>query len=56
MSAVARIKQADLERIFRAAKAADVRVRVELEPQGKVVILPLRDGESPVADESDRWA
>lgn len=56
MSAAARIRQADLERIFKAAKAADVRVRVEVEPAGKVVILPLRDGESPIADESDRWA
>lgn len=41
MTARAQIRQADLERIFKAAKAADVRVRVEIEPRGKVVILPL---------------
>lgn len=53
MTRPAPIRQADLERIFKAAKAADVRVRVEVEPQGKVVILPMRDDESP--QQGDDW-
>lgn len=53
MTKPATIRQADLERIFRAAKNADVRVRVEVEPRGKVVILPQRDGESPPVDDGE---
>lgn len=52
MSVPAKIRQADLERIFKAAKAADVQVRVEVEPAGKVVILPLRDRD---AQQGDDW-
>lgn len=52
MTAPAVIKQADLERIFRAAKAADTPVRVEVEPGGKVVIIPIRPG---VVPEPNPW-
>lgn len=52
MTAPAVIRQADLERILRAAKAADTPVRVELEPTGKVVIIPIRPG---IAPEPNPW-
>jgi hypothetical protein len=45
MTAPARFTQADLERVFRAAKKADVRARIEIEPTGKIVIM----SESPDA-------
>ncbi len=47
MTAAAVIKQADLERILKAAKAAETPVRVEVEPGGKVVIIPIRPGIVP---------
>jgi hypothetical protein len=46
------IREADLRRIFRAAKAEDVSVRVEVEPGGKVVIIPVEPGITP---ERNRW-
>lgn len=55
MTSPARIRQADLERIFKAAKRADVQVRVEVEPEGKLVILPIRDGDSQDANDPGRW-
>lgn len=52
MTAPAALRQADLTRILRAAKAADVEVSVEIEPGGKVIIMPLRA--RPVA-QSNPW-
>lgn len=45
MTAPARFTQADLTRAFKAAEAAGVRVRIEIEPNGKIVIV----SESPDA-------
>lgn len=53
MSAPAAIKQADMERILKAAKAADIPVRVEFSA-GKVVVTTLREGESQLP-ETDRF-
>jgi hypothetical protein len=46
MSAAALIKQADLKRIFGAAKGAGVSVRIELEPNGKIIIMPAAQGDA----------
>lgn len=46
MTRPAAIRQPDLERIFRASKATDYPVRVDLYPDGKIVILPARPGDS----------
>jgi hypothetical protein len=53
MTARAVIRERDLERIFRAAKKADVSVRVEVEPAGKVVIIPMRPGAA--SDAPNPW-
>lgn len=39
MTAPARFTQADLTRAFRAAETVGVRVRIEIEPSGKIVIM-----------------
>jgi hypothetical protein len=36
-------RQADVTRLLRAAKAAGIRIRVEIEP-GKLIAVPLDDG------------
>ncbi|MBV8971299.1 MAG: hypothetical protein JO290_03295 [Sphingomonadaceae bacterium] len=41
MKTAAAFNQADLARIFRAAKQADVKVRIEIERGRKIVILPV---------------
>lgn len=42
MTAPARFTQADLTRAFRAAEAAGVVARIEIEPNGKIVIVPMK--------------
>lgn len=43
MTAVARFTQADLTRAFKAAEAAGVTARIEIEPNGKIVIVPMSE-------------
>ena len=52
MTSPARIKQDDLTRIFRAAKAADYPVSVTLRPTGEIIITPV-NGESRL--EENPW-
>jgi hypothetical protein len=54
MTAPARFTQADLERVFRAAKKADVRTRIEIEPTGKIVIMS-ESAETPQRPRSNPW-
>ena len=53
MTAAAAIPEADLRRIFKAAKAADVPVRVEVEIGGKRVIITTHPGND--APEPNPW-
>lgn len=53
MSAAALIRQPDLTRIFKAAKAADYPVSVTIEQGGKIVILPVSAKDAPVANPWD---
>jgi hypothetical protein len=41
VTAPARFTQADLTRAFKAAEAAGVVARIEIEPDGKIVIVPM---------------
>jgi hypothetical protein len=54
MTAPARFTQADLTRAFKAAKVADVRVRIEIEPTGKIVIMS-ESAETPQRPRSNPW-
>jgi hypothetical protein len=55
MTAAARFKQADLTRALRAVASAGVRVgRIEIEPNGKIVILSESAAPSAKANPCDR--
>ncbi len=54
MTAPARFTKADLVRAFKAAEEADVRVRIEIEPSGKMVILT-ESGAASAAANSNSW-
>lgn len=45
MTAHARFRQADLERLFRAARKADVRVRATIRPTGEIEAQMLTEAE-----------
>lgn len=45
MTAHAVFKQADLERLFKAAKKADVRVRATIRPTGEIEAEMLTEGQ-----------
>ena len=53
MTAQARFKQADFERIFKAAKKADVRVAGKVTPAGEIEFRMLTEGEINEADWRD---
>lgn len=55
MTAPARFTQADIERVFRAAKKADVRARIEIEPTGKIVIMSESGGADIAAPRPNPW-
>ena len=40
MTAPARFKQADVSRALKAAAVVGLRCRIEIEPNGKIVIIP----------------
>ena len=44
MTSPARIRQADITRALKAAKAADQDVRVTVKPSGELVIEPVESG------------
>lgn len=52
MTATARFRQADLERVFKAAKRADVRARATIKPTGEIEIDMLTEGEDAEQDPS----
>lgn len=45
MTAPVRFRQADLERLFKAAKNADVRLRATIKPTGEIEAQMLTDAE-----------
>lgn len=54
MASAARFKQADLTRAVRGVEAAGVRVgRIEIDPNGKIVILSEKTGKPGAANEWD---
>ena len=54
MGSAARFKQADLTRAYRGAAAAGIRVsKVEIDPNGRIVILTDSASPQPVANEWD---
>ena len=44
MTARARFKSADLDRVLRSVNKAGMRAAVEITPDGKIVILPVEPG------------
>ena len=54
MTAHARFRQADLERIFRAARKADVRVRATIKPTGEIEAQMLTAAEEAANDKPNR--
>lgn len=50
MTARAVFRQSDLERIFKAAKKADVRVLAKIKPTGEIEARMLTDGEEAAND------
>jgi len=53
MSAPAIIRQEDLTRILKASKAAACPVSITIEPNGKIVILPISAETAPTANPWD---
>jgi hypothetical protein len=52
----AAFRQADLSRAIKATVSAGLEVgRVEIDPSGKIVILPARKGERSQGDRSNEW-
>ena len=51
MRRACKFKQSDLTRAMRAAASAGVRVRIEIEPSGKIVMVPMDNGK--LQDEQD---
>lgn len=55
----ARFAEVDLVRALRAAKKADVRVKVEFPPDGRMIVIPLEDAEAekkpPVMVDEASW-
>lgn len=45
MTAIARFRQVDLERLFRAARKADVRLRATIKPTGEIEAQMLTEAE-----------
>lgn len=50
MTKPVRFSQSDLERIFKAAKKADVRVLARIKPTGEIEARMLTDGEERATD------
>jgi hypothetical protein len=48
-------RESDLIRVFKAAKKAGVRVRVEIEPGNKLVATMLSKEEQEAADRKNTW-
>ena len=49
------LRESDLIRVFKAAKKAAVRVRVEIEPGNKLVATMLSKEEQEAADRNNTW-
>lgn len=47
-------RQSDITRVLKAARAAGVDIRVEIEPSGKIVIIPMKDAATN-ADSFNEW-
>lgn len=52
MTKPARFSQADLDRIFRAAKKAGVEVSARIKPDGEIIVLT---GEGEAANDANPW-
>jgi hypothetical protein len=51
-------RQSDLTRALKAARAAGVKVRIEIEPGGKLIVVSMDESEGNsvrVDDEVERW-